>query len=65
MYLCVFPSVCKLFVCVEGTLTHTPTFGNTWSQQLRAGSYSRPKGPPWKVVDQNPSSALLCSALAK
>lgn len=39
-------SVCKLFVCVEGMLIHTPTFGNTRSQQLRAGSYSRPKGLP-------------------
>lgn len=39
-------SVCKLFVCVEGTFTHTPTFGDTRAQQLRAGSCSRPKGLP-------------------
>lgn len=56
-------AVCKLFMCVEGTFPHTPTFGNMWSQHLRAGSCSRPKGPPWEVVDEDSSSALPCPAL--
>lgn len=54
VYVCVYLCVWK------GHSPVPPHWGHMATAARSREWYSRPKRPPWKAVDQNSSSALLC-----